>query len=352
MVNVKSAMARFGLGSPPPPASGNEVEYIAWFRFPVTWTYLDSTAQDAAPVLPIKPSSTLAPAPAVMTLVSAPAPVPPVLDAAVIAGDTRSAAAAAQWEMVIPKMTRPPVKPVLDRLPTPPPRPAIAAPPAPGNDTASSEYVPPSLLQFTPDETFFRRYWRQLAWAAAGIIVLALLLWGISGTDASRRNTPTWSHRYTSPPGRLLSLYEPSRGEADYSTEFGWVPDAKGAGLVLRVRDENNYYATRLTLQQPAPKLELAEEHFSVLGGVEGAHSRKIISLGNHTGALQLQMDAIGSAFTLSLQGHPVDYWNDTQLSSGALGFFDETGERPEVQGLQVTLIKKGATRTAVASLP
>ncbi len=54
---------------------------------------------------------------------------------------------------------------------------------------------------------------------------------------------------------------------------------------MLRVRDENNYYATRLTLQQPAPHLELAEEHFSVLGGVEGTHSRKVISLGSTSGS-------------------------------------------------------------------
>lgn len=346
MVNVKSTMARFGLGSPPPSDSRNEVEYIAWFRFPVTWTYLDNTVPDAAPVLPIKPSSALTPAPAVMTLVSTASAAPaPVL------ADARPTAAA-QWEMVIPKMTRPPAKPVVDRVPSPPPRPAIAALPGTATDIASVEYVPPSLLQFIPEETLFRRYWRQIAVGAVAILALAWLLWGNSRSDASRRNIPTWSHRYTSPPGRLLSLYEPSRGEADYSTEFAWAPDAKGAGLVLRVRDENNYYATRLTLQQPAPHLELAEEHFSVLGGVEGTHSRKVISLGNLTAPVQIQMDAIGSAFTLSVQGHPVDYWNDTQLNSGALGFFDETGDRPEVQGLHVTLIKKGATRTAVASLP
>lgn len=347
MVNVKSAMARFGLGPPPPPDSGNEVEYIAWFRFPVTWTYLDSTAADAAPV-PIKP---LAPAAAVMTLVStasaAPAPAPIVLDTSIIAGEARSAAAA-QWEMVIPKMTRPPGKPVVDRLSEAPPLPAIAPP---VNDTAPVEYVPPSLSQVVPEGTFLARFWRQLALAAVAILVLAWLLWGTSGGDDSRRNTPTWSHRYTSPPGRLLSLYEPSHGESDYSIEFAWVPDAKGAGLVLRARDENNYYATRLTLQQPAPNLELAEEHFTVLGGVEGAHSRKVISLKN-SGTLQIQMDAIGSAFTLSVQGRPVDYWNDTQLNAGTLGFYDETGDRPDVHGLHVTLIKKGATRTAVASLP
>jgi hypothetical protein len=257
--------------------------------------------------------------------------------------------------MVIPKMTRPPGRPVVERLSAPPAPPAaISAPTAAANQTVSAPYVPPSLLQVVAsDHKLLERYWRQLALGAVALLALGLLLWGNSGSGASAHKAPAqWSHRYTSPPGRLLSLYEPSRGESDYSVEFGWVPDAKGAGLVLRVRDENNYYGTRLVLQQPVPNLELAEEHFTVAGGVEGTHSRKIIALANPVGPLQIQMDAIGSAFTLSVQGHPVDYWNDARLNSGALGFFDESGERPEVQGLHVTLIKKGATRTAVVSLP
>ncbi len=356
MVNVKSGVARFGLGPTPPADSQNDVEYIAWFRFPVTWTYLDSPAPDAAPVRTIKPALTGAPSATVMTLVSAapaaPVPAPATGDATLVIADARSAAAA-QWEMVIPKMTRPPGRPVVDRLPAPPPPPpALSAPPTPAKNFASSEYVPPSFLQTAPQGTFLQRYWRQIALGTAAILALGLLLWG-NGSGASAPKSPAeWSHRYTSPPQRLLSLYEPSRGESDYSIEFSWAPNAKGAGLVLRVRDESNYCATRLLLQQPAPNLQLAEDHFNVVGGVEGAHSRKIISLASQTGPLQIQMDAIGSAFTLSVQGHPVDYWNDAQLNSGALGFFDESGERPEVQGLHVTLIKKGATRTAVASLP
>ena len=347
MVNVKSAMARFGLGATPPPDSRNEVEYIAWFRFPVTFRYLDGAPVEATPVLPTKPSASLVPAAPLMTLVSA-APVAPTP----VISSTASSAATAQWEMVIPKMTRPAARPVVERLPAPPPRPAAISAPTEVK-TESAEYVPPSLLQVAPDQKLLEQYWRQLALGAVAILSLGLLLWGSSGSGASAHKPPAeWSHRYTSPPGRLLSLYEPSRGESDYSVEFGWAPDAKGAGLVLRVRDENNYYATRLVLQQPAPNLELAEEHFTVAGGVEGTHSRKIISLANQAGPLQIQMDAIGSAFTLSVQGHPVDYWNDAQFNSGALGFFDESGERPEVQGLHVTLIKKGATRTAVVSLP
>src|SRR5579871_1576525 len=199
-------MARFGLGpTPPPPDSGNEVEYIAWFRFPVTFTYLDSAPAAAALTLPIKPSASVAPAAPVMTLVSA-APVAPV---PVISGDA-SSAATAQWEMVIPKMTRPPTRAVVERLPPPPPV-AISAAAAATKEMASAEYVPPSLLQVGPDQKFIERYWRQIALGVVALLALGLLLWGNSGSGASAHKPPAeWSHRYTSPPGRLLSLYEPS----------------------------------------------------------------------------------------------------------------------------------------------
>ena len=39
-------------------------------------------------------------------------------------------------------------------------------------------------------------------------------------------------------------------------------------------------------------------------------------------------------------------------LDSGPLGFYDERGQRPEVQSLRFTFVKKGAARTAAATLP
>jgi len=352
VVNVKSTMARLGLGlSPPPPNRGNDIEYIAWFRFPVTWTYLSNTAAAEAPLgPPVKSLPSLAPP--VMTLVSA-APALAVVDTTLTVGDTRSAGSAAQWEMVIPKMARPPAKRVEDRLPAPLPPTAIPPATLDQNNDATIDFTPPSLLQFAPDDAFLVRFWKHIALAAVALLIVGFLLWGTSGNEAAVQKPPAeWSHRYASPPGRLLSLYEPSRQEADYSLEFSWVPDKKGVGWVLRVRDEDNYDAARLTLQQPAPNMALAEDHFSVVAGVESAHSRKLIPLGNQSGPVQIQMDAIGSAFTLSLQAKPVDYWAEARVNPGALGFFDENGDRPDVKGLRFTFIKKGATRTAVASLP
>ena len=149
-----------------------------------------------------------------------------------------------------------------------------------------------------------------------------------------------------------MSVYEASREESDYRLEFGWVPDAKGVGWVFRTRDAGDYYATRISLLQPGARVVLVVEHFSVFGGVEGAHSRRVVPLGGSTGLVRVRMDAIGPTFTLSLQGSPADYWTDARLDSGPLGFYDERGQRPDVQALRFTFVKKGAARTAVASLP
>jgi hypothetical protein len=149
-----------------------------------------------------------------------------------------------------------------------------------------------------------------------------------------------------------MSVYEPSRGETDYRIEFGWVPDANGVGWIFRSRDADDYYAVRLRLIKPGANLVLAAEHFSVLRGEEGVHSRKVIPLVNNSGLVQVRMDAIGTSFTLSLQDTPVDTWTDARLDAGPLGFYEENGQRPAVQALRFTFTGKGTTRTAVASLP
>ena len=148
-----------------------------------------------------------------------------------------------------------------------------------------------------------------------------------------------------------MSVYDPSRDESDYRIEFGWVPDERGVGWVVRTQDAGDYYAARVSMLQPRSGV-VVTEHFSVRGGAESAHSRRVVQLGNHPGLIRVRMDAIGPAFTLSLQGSPVDYWTDERLSSGALGFYDERGLRPVIQSLRFTFIKKGVTRIAVASLP
>jgi hypothetical protein len=210
-----------------------------------------------------------------------------------------------------------------------------------------------------PEQSRLARSWRMIALLAIIILAIGFTLW-VHPDPATYRaeqveeslNRGGWSRRSILPQGRMMSVYEPSREESDYRIEFGWVPDAKGVGWVFRTRDAGDYYATRISVLQPGARIVLVVEHFSVFGGVEGAHSRRIVPLGSSAGLVRVRMDAIGPAFTLSLQGSAADYWTDARLDAGPLGFYDERGQRPEVQSLRFTFVKKGAARTAVATLP
>jgi hypothetical protein len=266
-----------------------------------------------------------------------------------------------QWEMVIPKMVRPATKRVADRIAAAPLAPAPAAVPSAKGDNAAKSALAESLAPAfaLPEQSRLARSWRLLALLTVILLAVGFTLWVRPDSAASRReqvdeslNRGGWSRRSILPQGRMMSVYEASREESDYRLEFGWVPDAKGVGWVFRTRDAGDYYATRISLLQPGARVVLVVEHFSVSGGVEGAHSRRIVPLGSNAGLVRVRMDAIGPAFALSLQGSPADYWTDARLDSGPLGFYDERGQRPEVQSLRFTFVKKGGARTAVASLP
>src|SRR5258708_2107294 len=112
VVDVKSAMARFGLAVYPPSKSRNELETIAWFRFPVTWSYLSGPPLQKVERA-VRPASQIHAAG--MSLSSTVFPLPfqaAASDTPVFAGNAGPANSAPQWEMVIPKMVRPPSKSV------------------------------------------------------------------------------------------------------------------------------------------------------------------------------------------------------------------------------------------------
>jgi hypothetical protein len=252
--------------------------------------------------------------------------------------------------MVVPKMVRPAAKSEAAAC--------LASAPPEVNHAAAVEDLP--RLARVPREKFLLRHWRRIVLAVIGIAAITLLLLGRSGTNPSAApdrpletaGAERWSRQSILPAGRSMSFYDPSRTQSDYRIEFGWVPDGKGVGWVFRMQNAGDYYASRLTLVQPGARLILAEEHFMVSGGVESPHSRKIIPLLNNSGLVRVRMDAIGPAFTFSLQGNAVDSWADARLGSGAAGFYDDHGQRPELQGLHFTIMDKDATRTAVTSLP
>jgi hypothetical protein len=150
---------------------------------------------------------------------------------------------------------------------------------------------------------------------------------------------------------REILIYSGSEEVKNYRIEFAWVPDTRGVGWIFRGTDSANYYAAKLRLVQAGATPSLSAEHFTVVKGVEGIHSRRVITLGQNPGQVQVRMDANGPAFTLYLQGNPADYWTDERFETGSLGFYAERGERPALQALRFTFFKKSGLQTVVTSL-
>jgi hypothetical protein len=176
-----------------------------------------------------------------------------------------------------------------------------------------------------------------------------------SGSATAPTTAGTWSRRTAYVVGakdpREILVYSGSEGLKNYRIEFAWVPDPRGVGWIFRATDSANYYAVKLRLMQAGATPTLSAEHFTVVKGVEGTHSRKVITLGRTNSEVLVRMDALGPSFTLNLQGSPADYWTDERFESGSLGFYEERGERPVLQALRFTLFKKSGLQTVVTSL-
>jgi hypothetical protein len=352
------------------------LEHGATFRFPITWSYLlDSKSPSVAIQTTPSAKASRPTAARTMEVVEAPAPTPAAVPVNNVVAVIPSAAPAvipsasmpsklaakkpaeprpvfgpdAKWEMVIPKMARPLAA-------------RVARPTRAIGETAKPAEAPTEVSFYTDSEaSFVPRRWKVVGLSTAAVVVALVIVWVRPGSQATVGNgsapsaAGTWSRRTayvrgSSAPREIL-VFSGSDDLKNYRIEFSWVPEPRGVGWIFRATDSANYYAARLRLVQAGAIPTLSAEHFAVVKGVEGAHSRKVITLSRALREVAVRMDATGPAFTLFLQGNPSDYWTDERFESGSLGFYEEGGERPVVQGLRFTLFKKSGLQTVVTSL-
>ena len=344
----------------------------ATFRFPVTWSYLTEVPHQARPTpgsdhvnsnqatpLPSPPTS-VKPTPAASAV---PVLMPAQKPAQTLkSSEPRASGPEATWEMVIPKMARPNAARPPRALEQPARRVTqLSARP----DTAGTEaavMTPTEVSFYTGSEaSFVPRRLKVVSLSVAVVVVgcvIALVRPGGEAESASG-SAPTaagtWSRRTAYVVGaktpRDILVYSGSEDVKNYRIEFSWVPDTSGVGWIFRGTDSANYYAANLRLIQAGATPSISAEHFAVVKGVEGAHSRKVITLGRTRGQVLVRMDANGPAFTLYLQGSPADYWTDVRFEAGSLGFYGERGERPVLQALRFTFFRKSGLQTVVTSL-
>ena len=163
-----------------------------------------------------------------------------------------------------------------------------------------------------------------------------------SGLDAwdSRSNlTNSWSYDATGfvQPGPL-AVFKPTVDLSDYRFEYLAEIDQKGLGCAFRASDLNNYYAVKFVVAKPGPVPLVHLVRYAVINGKEGPHVEKPLPLTTRADMLyRVQLDVRGSDFTIMAQGQVVDFWTDSRLQRGGVGFFCNRGEKARVRWVEVS---------------
>ena len=163
-----------------------------------------------------------------------------------------------------------------------------------------------------------------------------------SGLDAweSRSNlTRTWSYDAAGfvRPGPL-AVFKPTVDLTDYRFEFLGEIDQKALGWAFRAQDLNNYYAMKLVVVRPGPLPLVHLVRYAVINGKEGPRVDKPLPMTVRSDMLyRVEVDARGGDFTILAQGQVVDFWSDSRLQHGGIGFFSNRGERARLRWVEVS---------------
>ncbi len=163
-----------------------------------------------------------------------------------------------------------------------------------------------------------------------------------SGLDAweSRSNlTRSWSYDAAGfvRPGPL-ALFKPSMDMTDYRFEFLGELDQKALGWVFRAQDLQNYYAMKLVVVRPGPLPLVHLVRYAVVNGKEVSRADRPLPMTVRADMMyRILVDVHGEDFTVMTQGQVVDFWSDSRLRRGGVGFFCGRGERARLRWVEVS---------------
>lgn len=162
---------------------------------------------------------------------------------------------------------------------------------------------------------------------------------GLDSWEGNGQLGPSWSYDRTGfirP--RALGIYSPSMPLADYAFEFLGKIDQRAISWVFRASDLNNYYVMKLVDKTGGSTPQMVLVHYAVIEGREGPKKEVPLPITVYKDTLfRIRMDIQGPHFSVQVQGSVVDYWKDTRLKSGGVGFFTGRGEESRVRWVQVT---------------
>jgi hypothetical protein len=137
--------------------------------------------------------------------------------------------------------------------------------------------------------------------------------------------------------GRQLRLYKPTLTMRDYVLEFSGRIESRALGWAFRVADTRNYYVMKLeAIRGGMGEIKLIR--YAVVAGEEQTHTTVNLPFpARLDSAYRVRVEVKGPKFTTSVQGRPVDFWTDSQLLSGGVGFLNDREERGRIDSVQIS---------------
>jgi hypothetical protein len=147
----------------------------------------------------------------------------------------------------------------------------------------------------------------------------------------------TWAVRSDSLVTGQLALYRPSLAMSNYRVEFTGLIEKKSLGWVFRASDPKNYYAMKVTVDQPGPRPHLSVIRYAVIDGRQSDPIQVPSRIVAHNETpYRVAMNIQGRSFVTSVEGEVVDSWSDDRLRSGGVGFFSDSGERARLYWMKL----------------
>jgi hypothetical protein len=135
-----------------------------------------------------------------------------------------------------------------------------------------------------------------------------------------------------------LALYRPTLGMENYKLEFFAQIESKSMGWVFRARDEQNYYAMKLSVTEPGPRPLVSVVRYPVLNGKKGKRVQIPLPIMMHNNTpYHVALDVKGTRFRAFLENQEIDSWTDDRLKKGGVGFFSESGEHARLYWVKVS---------------
>ena len=135
-----------------------------------------------------------------------------------------------------------------------------------------------------------------------------------------------------------LRLWERSTTLQNYQLEFMAQVEQRSLSWAFRATDQNNYYATKLSIIKPGPNPNAGLVHYVMINGKEWDRVQLPVPVTLERGVnYRVRVSVQDDRFITYFNGQVISSWSDNRLHRGGVGFFADQEDAQEVAWVSVS---------------